>query len=64
MAMRDKTECQWIIGHAVTTVFCMRTPTHYEPEGCAQFCRQHAEDYIDIFGDDTLREFPIEEEQP
>jgi hypothetical protein len=59
--------CWWIItpiGKLTPVRQCQAPATHWCPESNAQYCTQHAEDYADVFGDDSLKEFPIEEAKP
>jgi hypothetical protein len=59
--------CWWIItpiGKLTPVRQCQAPATHWCPESNAQYCTQHAEDYADVFDDDSLREFPIEEDKP
>ncbi len=56
--------CWWIIspiGGVSPVRQCQAPATHWCPESGSQFCDDHAEDYADVFGDDSLKEFPIEE---
>jgi len=57
--------CRWIInapGRMTPLVECGAPATHYCPESGSQYCRQHSEDYADVFGDESLKEFPMSEE--
>lgn len=59
--------CGWMIspiGGMTSVKQCQAPATHWCPESGSQYCGYHAEDYADIFGDDSLREFPIEEKKP
>lgn len=58
--VRKRENCMWIVSSGRPVVFCGAPSTHYESEGAGQFCRQHSEDYEDVFGE-VLREFPVEE---
>ncbi len=61
MTPPQKSFCQWIIGTSRPVVFCSRPVTHYCSESGAQYCADHAEDYSDVFDDDSLKEFQINE---
>lgn len=59
--------CGWIIspvGRLTPVRQCQAPATHWCPESGSQYCNDHAEDYSDIFADDSLMEFPIEEDKP
>ena len=59
--------CGWMIspmGRMTPVRQCQAPATHWCPESGAQYCNDHAEDFADIFGDDSLREFPIVEDKP
>ena len=61
--------CWWIIspiGGVSPVRQCQAPATHWCPESNAQYCTKHAEDYADVFDDDSLSEFqsPIEEAKP
>ncbi|TXH49493.1 MAG: hypothetical protein E6Q97_22600 [Desulfurellales bacterium] len=61
MNLPKQTTCCWMLSGIVWAP-CGIPSTHYCSESGAQFCRQHAEDYEDVFGDESLKEFPIQEE--
>ena len=59
-----KESCRWIIsppGKLTPCVECRAPSTHYCSESGSQYCWQHAEDYAEVFGDDSLKEFKIQE---
>ena len=59
--------CVWIIspiGGMSPVRQCQAPATHWCPESDSQYCTKHTEDYADVFDDDSLREFPIEEVKP
>lgn len=52
--------CSWAFIGAIVK-FCPAPPTHYDQNSPVQFCREHAKDFEDVFGQECLREFPVEE---
>ncbi len=50
--------CCWILTHGDIVAKCGAPATHRCPETCATFCGDHADDYSDCFGDDSLIELP------
>lgn len=57
--------CVWVIsGSHRHFMQCGQPATHQCPLSGSCFCRHHAEDYMSVFGDETLHELPIEESQP
>ena len=56
--------CGWIIspiGGVSPVRLCQAPATHWCPESDDQYCTQHAEDYAEVFGDDSLKEFHRDE---
>jgi hypothetical protein len=41
---------------------CGAPATHYCTESGAQYCIDHAQDYVDVFGYESLKELPMSEE--
>jgi len=56
--------CRWILAHGHIVAECGAPATHRCPETCATFCDDHANDYSDCFGDDSLIELPAKEAKP
>jgi hypothetical protein len=50
--------CCWILTRGDIVSKCGAPATHRCPETCATFCEDHADDYSDCFGDDSLIELP------
>lgn len=60
--MKTIPRCQWIIGYYGKLFgVCGAPATHLCRESTQTYCRTHAEYYCSIFGEDSLRELPIEE---
>ena len=67
MTPKQQKSCGWMIapiGRLSPVRQCGAPATHYCPDSDAQYCRQHSEDYADVFGDESLCEWPIEEDKP
>jgi hypothetical protein len=50
--------CRWIIGYGLA---CSAPASHCCTVSDTLLCLDHADDWKDIFGDDSLREIPIQE---
>jgi hypothetical protein len=59
--------CWWIIstiGGSTPVRQCQAPATHWCSKSGSQYCDDHVGDYADVCGDDSLKEFPIEEAKP
>ena len=59
--------CRWIItplGRLTPYTECGAPATHLDSGSGSFYCRQHAEDFEGIFGEESLQELPIEEAKP
>lgn len=62
--MRPMLSCDWAIQNRAGFLDQCRAPvTHYDPEpGClAHYCREHASEFMEVFGEGSLIEFAAEE---